>query len=75
MSKNKGYCSKNEFTLLMLIRQGLINEKDLELCREKFDKLDTDRSGKVRGGMVKCIDVLVPHASKTSRAIGGANRR
>ncbi|GMH48492.1 hypothetical protein TrRE_jg3212, partial [Triparma retinervis] len=47
LSKNKGYCSKNEFTLLMLIRQGLINEKDLELCREKFDKLDTDRSGKI----------------------------
>ncbi|GMI49152.1 hypothetical protein TrCOL_g7716 [Triparma columacea] len=47
LSRSDGYCTRNEFTLLVLVRQGLVTEEELQMCRDKFDKLDTDGSGKI----------------------------
>jgi hypothetical protein len=47
LSRSDGYCTRNEFTLLVLVRQGLVTEEELQMCRDKFNKLDTDGSGKI----------------------------
>jgi len=45
LSSDDTCITRDEFTLLLLVRQGLVAASDLEACREKFDALDLDQSG------------------------------
>ncbi|GMH48539.1 hypothetical protein TrVE_jg5744 [Triparma verrucosa] len=47
LSANDSYCTRDEFTLLMLVELGVVTEEDLDMCRRKFEKLDVDRSGSI----------------------------
>ena len=47
LNKNDAFCSRNEFTLLTLVLQGKLSEGDLQECRERFDALDEDGTGRL----------------------------
>ena len=47
LSQDPKYCTRDEFTLLMLVDLGIVEEEDLAMCREKFEKLDVDNSGRI----------------------------
>ena len=43
--QGKGFCTKNEFVLLMLQRLDKIKAKDVAAAAAQFDRLDIDKSG------------------------------
>lgn len=45
LSRSDAYCSRDEYSLLLLVQQGKISEDDLREVREAFDSLDVDKSG------------------------------
>lgn len=45
LSESDEYCTRAEFTLLVLFLQAKVEEKDLQECRATFDALDLDGSG------------------------------
>ena len=47
LSQDPRYCTRDEFTLLMLVDLGIVQEEDLAMCRDKFEKLDVDKSGRI----------------------------
>lgn len=47
LSQSKTYCTKNEFTLLLLLQQGIVSGDDIQRCREAFARLDADGSGRL----------------------------
>lgn len=47
LSADDSYCSRDEFTLLMLAQQAKISAADLAECRDAFDELDADRNGRL----------------------------
>ena len=47
LSQNDAYCSRDEFTLLMLVLQGKIGEADLREVRQTFAALDADGTGRL----------------------------
>ena len=47
LSADDGNCSRDEFTLLLLVEQGKVSEGDLVECREQFKVLDVDGNGKL----------------------------
>ena len=47
LSSSQTYCTRNEFTLLLLLQQGIVSGDDIQRCREAFAQLDTDGSGRL----------------------------
>ena len=47
LNENDGSCSRDEFTLLLLVQQGIVTEDNLKECREKFYKLDVNGNGRL----------------------------
>ncbi|KAL1522743.1 hypothetical protein AB1Y20_017716 [Prymnesium parvum] len=47
ISEDDNFCTRAEFTLLMLVLQGKVMESDLQECVATFDSIDADCSGKL----------------------------
>ena len=47
LSQDDTYCTRDEYTLLLLLQQGKVSEEDLRETRESFDRLDVDGTGKL----------------------------
>ena len=47
LSTSDDFCSRDEYSLLLLVQQGKISEEDLQEVRDAFDALDADGSGKL----------------------------
>ncbi|KAH8053969.1 thiosulfate transmembrane transporter [Aureococcus anophagefferens] len=45
LSRNSSNISRDEFTLLLLVKQGLVAPGDLDDARARFDALDADKTG------------------------------
>ena len=45
LSRDDATISRDEFVLLLLVKQGLVSKADLDDARARFDVLDADRSG------------------------------
>ena len=45
LSTNSSNISRDEFTLLLLVKQGLVAPGDLDDARARFDALDADKTG------------------------------
>jgi len=47
LSDNDATCTRDQFTLLTLVMQGKVSERDLDECRAAFAALDATRSGRL----------------------------
>ena len=45
LSADDRVCTRDEFTLLLLVLQGKVAEKDIDECRAAFEELDETKSG------------------------------
>jgi len=43
--QEKGFCTKNEFILLMLHKLNKVDPNDIDAAVKQFEKLDIDKSG------------------------------
>ena len=53
----QAYVTRNEFTLLLLVLQGKVEEEDLRECRAAFEALDADGSGKLSQADIDLINL------------------
>ena len=55
LSQSDDFCTRDEYTLLLLVQQGKVSEEDLKEVRQAFDKLDVDKSGKLWRGDLELL--------------------